>query len=75
MNFTNDICLVVFLITGVLPEAIETKCAECSDKQKEGSKKMFKFLIEKRPEEWKSLEAKYDPNGHYKAKYDAGELE
>ncbi|KAI5739535.1 hypothetical protein M8J77_020399 [Diaphorina citri] len=55
----------------VLPDAIATECGGCSDKQKEGAKKIFKFLIEKKPEEWKALESKYDPSGSYKAKYDA----
>ncbi|KAI5703586.1 hypothetical protein M8J75_013611 [Diaphorina citri] len=54
-----------------LPDAIETECSGCSDKQKEGSKKVFKFLIEKKPEEWKALEGKYDPSGSYKTRYEA----
>ncbi|KAL1459680.1 hypothetical protein WDU94_011637 [Cyamophila willieti] len=55
----------------VLPDAIASDCGGCSDKQKEGAKKIFKFLIEKKPEQWKALEAKYDPSGSYKTKYDA----
>ncbi|XP_008482474.1 ejaculatory bulb-specific protein 3-like [Diaphorina citri] len=55
----------------VLPDAIETECGECSEKQKEGSKKIFKFLIEQKPEEWKALEGKYDPSGTYKKKFEA----
>lgn len=56
-------------VLALLPDAIATGCKGCSEKQKEGSKKIFKFLIEKRPNHWTDLEKKYDPNGTYKAKY------
>ncbi|KAL1458966.1 hypothetical protein WDU94_010985 [Cyamophila willieti] len=52
-----------------LPDALQSECGGCSDKQKEGSKKIFKFLIDNKPEQWTSLEKKYDPTGSYKAKY------
>uniref|UniRef100_A0A8D8RHE7 Ejaculatory bulb-specific protein 3 n=1 Tax=Cacopsylla melanoneura TaxID=428564 RepID=A0A8D8RHE7_9HEMI len=54
-----------------LPDALKTECGGCSDKQKEGSKKIFKFLIDNKPEQWANLEKKYDPTGTYKAKYSA----
>uniref|UniRef100_A0A8D8U1L7 Ejaculatory bulb-specific protein 3 n=1 Tax=Cacopsylla melanoneura TaxID=428564 RepID=A0A8D8U1L7_9HEMI len=53
----------------LLPDAIATECKSCSEKQKTGSAKIFKYLIEKKPEHWANLEKKYDPNGTYKAKY------
>lgn len=68
-DFKTDV--LCFFITEILPDAIASECGGCSDKQKEGSKKVFKFLIEKKPEQWKALEAKYDPSGSYKTKYDA----
>uniref|UniRef100_A0A8D9E7L9 Ejaculatory bulb-specific protein 3 n=1 Tax=Cacopsylla melanoneura TaxID=428564 RepID=A0A8D9E7L9_9HEMI len=52
-----------------IPDALATDCAQCSEKQKEGSKKMLKYVLEKRPEEYAELEKKYDPNGTYKIKY------
>ncbi|KAI5733606.1 hypothetical protein M8J76_013769 [Diaphorina citri] len=54
----------------VLPDALKTECGGCSDKQKEGAKKIFKFLLDNKQQEWASLEKKYDPTGIYKSKYD-----
>ncbi|XP_055642302.1 ejaculatory bulb-specific protein 3-like [Toxorhynchites rutilus septentrionalis] len=55
----------------VLPDALETSCEKCSEKQRESSGKVIKFLTEERPAEWKLLKAKYDPNNKYMAKYSA----
>ncbi|XP_053696132.1 ejaculatory bulb-specific protein 3-like [Sabethes cyaneus] len=52
-----------------LPDALENDCAKCSAKQKEQSTKVIKNLTEKRPEQWKLLKAKYDPNNKYVEKY------
>lgn len=52
-----------------MPDAIETDCAKCSQKQKEGSDIIIKYLIDNKPEYWKPLEQKYDPSGSYKKKY------
>ncbi|XP_075215739.1 ejaculatory bulb-specific protein 3-like [Lycorma delicatula] len=52
-----------------LPDALATKCSKCSDKQKVGTEKVIKFLIEKKPEKYAQLEKKYDPQGKYKAAY------
>ncbi|XP_008471453.1 ejaculatory bulb-specific protein 3-like [Diaphorina citri] len=54
----------------VLPDALKTECGGCSDKQKEGAKKIFKFLLDNKQQEWANLEKKYDPTGIYKSKYD-----
>uniref|UniRef100_A0A8D9BJ08 Ejaculatory bulb-specific protein 3 n=1 Tax=Cacopsylla melanoneura TaxID=428564 RepID=A0A8D9BJ08_9HEMI len=58
-------------LKSVLPDALKTSCTSCSQKQRSGSKRIFKFLIEKKPEEWAKLEQKYDPEGTYKTKYQA----
>jgi hypothetical protein len=57
------------MVTGLLPEAVENKCADCSDKQRLGSEKIIKFLFEKKNDMWKELEAKYDPKGIYRQRY------
>lgn len=49
----------------VLPEALETSCAKCSPKQQEVSDRAIKYLSENRPEEWKALKARYDPDNKY----------
>lgn len=54
-----------------LPDAISTYCEKCSEKQKIESRKITKFLIQNRRKDWEALEAKYDPNGSYRAKYAA----
>jgi len=57
------------MVTGWLPEAIENKCKDCSEKQKIGSEKIIKFLFEKKNDMWKQLEQKYDPQGVYRQRY------
>ncbi|XP_063387291.1 allergen Tha p 1-like [Cydia fagiglandana] len=48
-----------------LPEALATRCAKCTDKQKSVGKQLVKELKEKHPDLWKQLVSKYDPNGKY----------
>ncbi|RZF35332.1 hypothetical protein LSTR_LSTR003772 [Laodelphax striatellus] len=54
-----------------LPDALATACQKCSEKQREGTEKVMKFLIEKKPTEFAELEKKYDPQGSYRQKYKA----
>ncbi|KAL3289154.1 hypothetical protein HHI36_003590 [Cryptolaemus montrouzieri] len=51
----------------VLPEAIETKCAKCTNKHKGTVKKVGKFLLNEKPELWNELMEKYDPQNKYRA--------
>lgn len=53
----------------VLPEALETACAKCSERQRNTSARAIKFLSENRPAEWKVLRAKYDPNNRFSTRY------
>lgn len=52
-----------------LPDALENECSKCTEKQKSGSDKVIRHLINKRPELWKSLAGKYDPTGVYAERY------
>nr|AMA98182.1 chemosensory protein [Blattella germanica] len=52
-----------------IPDALTTGCSKCNEKQKEAAKKVIKHLTEKKAEDWKKLEAKYDPEGIYESKY------
>nr|CAD7403505.1 unnamed protein product [Timema cristinae] len=52
-------------LKGIIPEALTNDCAKCNDKQKEGAKKVINYLRENKPEEWKKLETKFDPDGVY----------
>lgn len=52
-----------------MPDAIETNCSKCSEKQKAGSEQMINYLIDNKPDYWIELEEKFDPTGAYKKKY------
>ncbi|CAH0550940.1 unnamed protein product [Brassicogethes aeneus] len=54
----------------VLPDALQNDCAKCSEEQQKSGKKVVNFMIKNKPNEWKELEQKYDPEGIYKKKYD-----
>ncbi|XP_065083462.1 ejaculatory bulb-specific protein 3-like [Ochlerotatus camptorhynchus] len=53
----------------VLPEALETNCAKCSQKQRESGTRAIKYATENRPEEWKVLRARFDPENKYVEQY------
>ncbi|VVC38111.1 Insect odorant-binding protein A10/Ejaculatory bulb-specific protein 3 [Cinara cedri] len=52
-----------------LLDAVQNKCANCSEKQKQGSEIIIKFLYEKKPDLWMQLEDKYDPKKIYRQQY------
>lgn len=52
-----------------LPDALENECSKCTEKQKSGSDKVIKHLVNKRPEMWKELAVKYDPKNIYQERY------
>ncbi|XP_061396822.1 ejaculatory bulb-specific protein 3-like [Musca vetustissima] len=52
-----------------VPDALQTECSKCSEKQKQAIHKVANFLIDNKPEQWKQLQAKYDPNNVYFNKY------
>nr|AAM77025.1 chemosensory protein [Rhyparobia maderae] len=53
-----------------IPDALETGCDKCSDKQKNGTRRVLKFLIDNEPDRYKELENKFDPEGTYRKKYE-----
>nr|QID89965.1 chemosensory protein [Agrilus zanthoxylumi]QTJ02339.1 chemosensory protein [Agrilus zanthoxylumi] len=52
-----------------LPDALNTRCSKCSEKQKEGTQRVVEYLIKNKPDWWKNLENKYDPSGNYRKNY------
>jgi hypothetical protein len=44
-------------------------CAKCSDKQRQGSDKVIKFLYRNKAQDWKQLQEMYDPDNTYYNKY------
>jgi hypothetical protein len=62
---------VIFFFAEDIPDALQNECAKCNDKHKEGIKKVLRHIIENKPEWWQELQAKFDPKGEYKQKYNA----
>ncbi|KAG6454402.1 allergen Tha p 1 [Manduca sexta] len=48
-----------------LPEALETHCAKCTDRQKAMGKQLAQEVQKRYPDLWKELVALYDPEGKY----------
>lgn len=55
--------VVCLKFSGLLPDAIQSDCASCSAAQKRNSRKVITFLRTRRPQDWKKLTDKYDPQG------------
>ncbi|XP_019866891.1 ejaculatory bulb-specific protein 3 [Aethina tumida] len=55
----------------VLPEALQTDCAKCNEKQKEGAKKVLRFLVKNKRPVFDEVAAKFDPEKIYINKYRA----
>ncbi|XP_053972184.1 ejaculatory bulb-specific protein 3 [Hylaeus volcanicus] len=53
-----------------LPDALETNCSKCSEKQRKGSDKVIRFLVNERPQTWEKLKKKYDPTGENTRKFE-----
>lgn len=53
----------------LLPDALKTNCEKCTEKQREGVDHVLKHMINKRKEEWKQLQLKYDPDNIYVSQY------
>ncbi len=49
----------------VLPDALKTNCSKCSEKQRSGTERVIKFLIDNKATQWEQLQAKYDPEHVY----------
>ncbi|XP_055595092.1 ejaculatory bulb-specific protein 3-like [Uranotaenia lowii] len=53
----------------ILPEALETNCAKCSEKQHDDGIRTIKYMTEHWPMEWQQLKTKYDPENIYVERY------
>lgn len=53
----------------ILPEALETDCKKCSEKQKESAEKILRFIINQKQDVWTKLSEKYDPSNKFVTKY------
>ncbi|CAK1552535.1 unnamed protein product [Leptosia nina] len=53
-----------------LPEAIETTCGKCSEKQKNNIRKVIRAIQQKHPKQWDELVKKNDPSGKHRDNFD-----
>nr|AOG12897.1 chemosensory protein [Eogystia hippophaecolus]QLI62036.1 chemosensory protein 5 [Streltzoviella insularis] len=53
-----------------LPEAVETVCGKCTEKQKVNIKKVIKAIQQRHPKQWEELVQKNDPSGKHRADFD-----
>ena len=58
-------------VTETLPDALQTGCEKCSDKQKATSERVIRHLMKERSKDWERLLGKFDPKGEYRKKYEA----
>lgn len=65
-----DLCLFAFICSGILPEALRTKCARCSPQQLEGGLKVITKLYSDYPTQYNRLRAKWDPTGEYHRRFE-----
>lgn len=63
--------LVMLYISEFLPDALENNCGKCTPKQKDGAKKVIKYLVKNKPDIWEKALKKFDPQGIYMTKYAA----
>lgn len=59
--------MLIFL--GIVPDAIQTECAKCSTQQRKQAGKVLAHLLQYKPEYWKMLVQKFDPNNVHLKKY------
>lgn len=53
----------------ILPDALKTDCKKCNDKQRAGTERVLRFVIDNKKDQWEKLQAKYDPTGIYIEKF------
>lgn len=67
-DFIDNVCHFCFL--EVIPDAVRTKCAKCSPKQKVLIRKVVRGFQEELPQIWSDLVKQEDPKGLYKTEFD-----
>lgn len=73
-NINNNILAFFRFLPGLLPDAIKTDCSKCNPAQKRNSKKVISFLRTRKPQDWKALTDKYDPEGLFKKRIESGQI-
>lgn len=53
----------------LLPDALRTNCVKCTERQRDGTDRVLRFIVQNKEEEWKQLKEKYDPEDIYVKRY------
>lgn len=66
-------CLIVSIIlfVGILPEALETNCRRCTEKQKIGALRTIRRLRKEYPKVWEEVAKLWDPTGEYIERFES----
>ncbi|XP_050542607.1 uncharacterized protein LOC126906241 [Daktulosphaira vitifoliae] len=59
----------------IIPDALQTECAKCTDRQRKQAGKVLAHLMHYKPDYWKMLWEKFDPNNVYLKKFLVDEKE
>lgn len=59
----------MFCVTGILPEALQTNCEKCTEKQKTVILRVIKRLRKEYPKVWAQLSLFWDPDGKFYDKF------
>ncbi|KAF5299912.1 hypothetical protein FQR65_LT09307 [Abscondita terminalis] len=54
----------------LLPDALQTKCSKCTEKQKSNAQKILEWAIQNRPDVFLEIEEQYDPTHQYRKEYE-----
>lgn len=52
-----------------MPEAILTDCLKCSEKQKQNTDKVLKFMLKNKRADFDEVEKKFDPTASYRKRH------
>lgn len=66
----NKVEIIFLSLQGILPDALRTKCARCSPKQKESALKIITKLYQEYPHYYKALCERWDPTGEYNRRFE-----
>lgn len=59
----------------LLPDALKTNCAKCTEKQRTGTDRVLRFVVKEKPEHFELLRKEFDPEDIYIKKYRAAAKE
>ncbi|XP_049788281.1 ejaculatory bulb-specific protein 3-like [Schistocerca cancellata] len=71
MSDTEESCTAdAKYLKAAIPGALCNGCSRCRQRQRQDAEKVIKFLMKNKPDLWNQLEAKYNPKGVYRIKYE-----